>query len=215
MSDLTANQGQVPTTSTTGQAPTANAAQAADAQPQTIDAEYVRRIREEAAQHRTALRQTQEELKALRDAQLSETERAANRLKELETQQQTWQRERQELLTRQEVERQARKLNLVDEEAAYRLLDTASIEYDASGKPSNVDALLAQMAESRPWLKGSAGAQQGASVPTSNASVTNPARPAAGQQGVFTTNQIANRAFYEANREAIMQAAREGRVVEG
>jgi hypothetical protein len=33
--------------------------------------------------------------------------------------------------------------------------------------------------------------------------------------GVFTTSQIADRQFWEANRDAIMQAQREGRIVEG
>ncbi|MCC6727894.1 MAG: hypothetical protein IT208_00985 [Chthonomonadales bacterium] len=63
-----------------------------------------------------------------------------------------WRLEREELLTRLEVERHARRLGLVDEEAAWRLLDAAAVERDAAGRPTNVEALLREMARARPWL---------------------------------------------------------------
>ncbi len=57
-----------------------------------------------------------------------------------------------ETITRMEIERQARKLAIVDEDAAYRLLDAARIEYDAGGNPSNVEALLKDLVKAKPYL---------------------------------------------------------------
>ncbi len=57
-----------------------------------------------------------------------------------------------ETITRMEIERQARRLSIVDEDAAYRLLDAAKLEYDDDGKPANVEALLKDLARAKPYL---------------------------------------------------------------
>ncbi len=69
---------QVPPTGTQGGAP-----QARD-KAETFDAEYVKKLREEAADHRTKKVAAEAELKKLQDAQLSDAEKASKRLAELE-----------------------------------------------------------------------------------------------------------------------------------
>ena len=71
-----------------------------------------------------------------------------------------------------EASRAARALGLVDEEAAVRLLDRSGVELDAAGKPTNLEALLADMARKRPWLAGQ--------PPAPASTAANPALPRPG-----------------------------------
>jgi hypothetical protein len=141
-------------------------------------------------------------------AQMSETDRAKAEAKERGEKLTSAETAlRQERVERQ-IERVARTLNIVDEDAAVRLLDHSKIDYDTDGKPTNVKALLEDLAKSKPYLVGQQQQQQ------SNGSATNPARPANGT-GTFTESQIRDRAFYEANKDAIMAAYNDGRIIKG
>ncbi len=71
-----------------------------------------------------------------------------------------------ETVTRMEIERQARKLGIVDEDAAHRLLDAARIEYDGDGKPANIETLLKDLAKAKPYLVAQASSSTTASVAT-------------------------------------------------
>lgn len=115
------------------------------------------------------------DLDKARKAAMSEDERKAaeasatqERLTTLERETARLQRERQELLVRGAIERQARKMGVVDEEAAYRLLDLAALEYDETGAPKNADKALAELIKARPWLKGQQGAQPVAATSPAN-----------------------------------------------
>ena len=77
------------------------------------------------------------------------------------------------------------------------------VEFDADDKPANIERLLADLAKAKPYLV----------TPTGSAG--SPANPNRGGQPVFTTTQIADRAFYVANRAAIERAYREGRITQG
>lgn len=100
------------------------------------------------------LEQLRKAQKEADDAKLSEQERLQNRVKELEAETAKHAEERRALLVRTAVEREARKLNLVDEEAAFKLLDLGAIEFDDGGTPKNVDKLLKKLAEAKPYLVG-------------------------------------------------------------
>ncbi len=64
--------------------------------------------------------------------------------------------ERARLLeTRLEAERAARRLGLIDEDAVFRLMDAERVEFDEAGRPANVEALVRELAERRPWLRAS------------------------------------------------------------
>jgi len=196
---------------------TQSPAAAAEAQDVSSLPEWAQKVirdeRADAAKHRTKATDRDTlaaELKTFKDAQLSEQQKLEQKAVELEKKaNQTAEELRQERAHR-EVERQARKLNLVDEETALALV-AARIEYDDAGKPTNVEALLTQLAKDKPFLVGADAGSAAAARPVSSA-----ANPNRGAQagGTFTTTQIADRAFYEANRDAIMAAYRDGRIIE-
>src|SRR5262249_26467445 len=54
-----------------------------------------------------------------------------------------------ETRVRIEVERAARKLDAVDEDVVFRLLDTSAIQFDKDGKPTNVAALVEQLVKDK------------------------------------------------------------------
>jgi hypothetical protein len=76
--------------------------------------------------------------------------------------------ERQSLAARLAVERAARRLGIVDEDAAYRLLDASALEAGPDGRPRDIDAALRELMKQRPWLAGES--------PIDSTSVTNPQR---------------------------------------
>jgi len=206
---------------TQGQVPGAGAApEAAQPQPQTagagapsgqepepekFDAEYVRKLRAEAAEYRRRLRELEQAVKQHEEAKLSETERLQRRLAELEKERALWERERQERVLRYETMLAASRLGIVDPEAAYRLLDLSQLEFDEDGRPKNLEKALRELLRARPYLAGS---------PVPAGSPTNPATGVA-RAGVFTTSQIADRRFWEQHREEILRAMAEGRIVPG
>lgn len=168
-------QGQVPN-EIAGQGPDVSgqepqvATQAGETQgqePESFDAEYVRKLRAEAAEYRKRLRDLEAAVKKQEEAKLSETERLQQRLAELEKEQAEWQRERQERTLKYEVMLAAGKLGIVDAEAAYKLLDLSAIEFDEDGNPTNIEKALRGLIAKRPYLAGG-----NASSPT------NPARSA-------------------------------------
>ena len=110
--------------------------------------------------------------------------------------------ERAHLLeTRLHVERAARRMGLVDEDAAFRLLDLDRIEFDAAGQPANIEALMQELLERRPWL--------GAGAFSNRASPTNPSRDG---QRTLTRDAIRRMSPDEinANWDAVAAALRSG-----
>lgn len=192
-----------------GQAPGAEGQESPAAeQPQqgkTFDEDYVKALRTEAAKHRTEKAAVEAELKKLQDAQLSDAERQSKRLTELEALTAQLRSERSELKTRNEVERLARKMGIVDEDAAYRLLDTASLKLDEDGNLTNAEEVLKALVEARPFLV----AQDGGTL-LPNVSPANPGRNPSNRAGRFTQEQIRDPAFFKANEAAIDAAYRAG-----
>jgi hypothetical protein len=112
-----------------------------------------RKAREEAAATRRKLREAEDELKKLRESQLTVDERReAERSKALK-QAEDAQRRAQEAELKLQVALKANKLNLVDPEAAVSLLPRNQLEYDDTGAVLNLDELLEELLEARPWLK--------------------------------------------------------------
>ncbi len=160
-----------------------------------------------AAEHSTAAQR----LQALEDANKTDAQKLADAHKAAEDRANAAELRAKETSLRLDVERTARKLGVVDEDAAFRLLDTSKVEYDTSGRPTNVEALLGDLTKAKPYLV--------APTPADNATATrgsNPARTRPGTVGgTFTESQIADPTFYRANREAIISAAAQGRIVKG
>lgn len=143
-----------------------------------FDAEYVRKLRAEAAEYRKRLRELEQTVKQHEEAKLSESERLQKRLAELEREQAAYQRERQERTLKYETMLAASRLGIVDPDAAYKLLDLAGIEFDEDGTPRNIEAALKELLKAKPYL-----AAQPAAI---SGSPTNPARTGAGANDAFT-----------------------------
>lgn len=155
---ITPSDPQTPTTSETPAAPSGDPQSPADAQIRNPEA-Y--KHAQEAARYRTEnkalaakVAEYEAAKRAAEEAQMSELEKAQRRLSEYQQQEAEWQMERQQWRIAQSVQMHAARLGIVDVDAASRLLDTAALEYDESGQPTNAEALLAAMLEQRPWLRG-------------------------------------------------------------
>lgn len=178
-------------------------AQAAEEQ-ERFDAEYVRKLRAEAAEYRKRLRELEGKVKADEEAKLTEQERLQKRLAELERKETEYQMALQARTLEYEVKLRAAQLGIVDPDAAYRLLDLKQIEFDEDGRPANLDKVLKALITAKPYLVGGGG----------QVSPTNPAQGRVSGQQVFTRSQLRDPKFFAANRDAIMQALREGRILE-
>lgn len=100
-------------------------------------------------------------------AESSETERLASRVADLERQlTERVQREQEQSLRLASIT-SAQKLGYRNPDLAYRLLDTAAVEFGDDGAPVNVDAMLSALAKSDPYLlthTDFGGGQRGASA---------------------------------------------------
>jgi hypothetical protein len=176
----------------------------AQAAEERFDAEYVRKLRAEAAEYRKRLRELESKVKAEEESKLSEQERLQRRLAELERKETEYQLALQARTLEYEVKLNAARLGVIDPEVAYRLLDLKQIEFDEDGKPINLEKVLRELIVKKPYLVSS-----GAS-----SSPTNPAQGRVSGQQVFTRSQLRDPNFYATHRDAIMQALREGRILE-
>jgi hypothetical protein len=137
--------------------PSTGPAQAAAADAQAANAEELaqekdRKLDTENRSLRQRLAAAEKRVQEHEDAKLSEQDRLQKRATELEQQVQQAQAAERTLRTRLAVERQARAMRLVDEDAAYRLLDQAAITYGDDGEPTNVPDLLKALVKARPYL---------------------------------------------------------------
>jgi chromosome segregation ATPase len=178
------------------QAAEAAAHDAQEADDERFDAAYVRRLRAEAAEYRRKLRELERELKQRDEEKMTETERMRLRLSELEKE-----LTQRELLIREHTLRyetmlRARELGIIDPDAAYRLLDLAEVEYDESGRPTNIERLLRELVRKRPYLAGN------------SASATNPSRTTISLEDALKSGDLeaVNRAF-----EAVLRATQNTR----
>lgn len=140
--------------------------------------------REELDRHRKKLsvyEKTEKEAeaakKAAEEAQLSEVERVKKQYSELQSQHDTYTRQMQERVVRYEIENQARGLNIIDPDAAVRLLDWSELEFAEDGTPTNAQKLLEKLVKSKPYLAPQTQTQQAVGTPQT-AQPTPPARAA-------------------------------------
>lgn len=174
------------------------------AEEERFDTEYVRKLRAEAADYRKRLRELEGKVKAEEEAKMTEQEKLQKRLAELERKETEYQQSLQARTLEYEVKLHAARLGVVDPEVAYRLLDLKLIEFDEDGKPVNLEKVLKELITKKPYLAGGGG----------SVSPTNPAQGRVSGQLVFTRSQLRDPKFFAANREAILQAMREGRIQE-
>jgi hypothetical protein len=169
-----------------------------------FDADYVRKLRAEAADYRKRLRELEGKVKMDEEAKMTEQEKLQKRLAELERKEAEYQQTLQARTLEYEVKLQASQLG-IDPDVAYRLIEPKQVEYDDDGKPTNIPKILKELAAKKPYLVASGGVMP---------SPTNPAQGRISGQQVFTRSQLRDQKFFAANRDAIMQAMREGRITE-
>lgn len=127
----------------------------------TFSADYVEALRTESAKYRTELRDIQgrfktieEELTGLKKGQQTDEEKRAAELKAAQDRAEAAEQRVRATATRAAVEREARKLEIIDEDVAYRLLDHDKIEYDADGVPMNLETMLKDLVKVKTFLVG-------------------------------------------------------------
>lgn len=137
---------------------------------ETISLDEARKLRSEASNLRKRLKEFEAlntELKTFREqteaAKLSDQEKQALAQKKIEQQLSDFQSQNSDLLRQlqearinNEVYKNASKLNIIDIDAASKLIDASRIDYDESGNPTNIDSLLKELVKARPWLAGKA-----------------------------------------------------------
>jgi len=171
-----------------------------DQQGDSEFADYIKQLRQEAANYRKKLREA-EQLLTERDTQF-QAERAAIEKKVSETERKLIDAERahKERVIEYEAKLLAVQRGVVDPDAAYKLLDLAKVGLGDDGKPVGLDDALNELIKAKPYLL----SRTGAPAPAAG----NPPR-----MGTITAAQLRDRKFYEEHRDEIMQAMREGRIV--
>lgn len=199
-------------------------AQAQQTQEEVFDAARAKALIDKLRPFEAQAKQTAKErdqlaarLKDIEDAAKTDAERRQERLDALEKQQQAWAQERQSLLRENAITLHLASAECKDPEWLQDKLAKAELELDEAGKPTSasVTATIADLRKAHPELFGpKAGANGAQAAPTmpSSGSPTNPARTQA-NSGVFTTTQIRDHAFYKAHEKEILQAQREGRII--
>lgn len=139
-----------------------NAGTAATDDVKTFDAEYVARLRQEAAGHRTKHKDAEARAVAA-EAKIAAHEAAQlTDIQRLEAERNTY-ADQAKKLGEQSAQRAldyeavvlANKLNIVDPDVAVKLLDRSTVEWDdATGRPTNLQSLLEALLEAKPFLKG-------------------------------------------------------------
>jgi len=142
-------------------------------------------------------------------AKLTDAEKIAARLADAEKRASDAEGRSRDTGTRIAVERAARKLNFVDEDDAYRLLDATKIEFDkTTGLPTNVDAILEALAKAKPHLIAADNA-----TAVTGGSAANAARPRNAPGGNIDLRGMTPEEFTK-RRAEIHQAARDGRITQ-
>ena len=167
-----------------------------------FDDTYVAKLRQESAGYRNKLRDTEQQLAELRQAQMSDEERREARLTELASQNQALEGQVKAARLEAAVTAAAGRLDIVDPDAAVRLLDLTGVTYGEDGAPENIDTLLNGLLEARPYLRRPDPAP---SVPQAG-SPANPAKPTP-QGATLTRDDLAR-----LSPEQIMAAEKDGQL---
>jgi hypothetical protein len=116
-----------------------------------------RELRRENAGYRERVRLAEEAERTRQQAEMTELQRAQTRLAEVEKEREAERQALQVERLKVRVEAEATKLGFANPEDAFRLLDQASVKLDKSGVPENVEPLLRELLQSRPYLLGRPG----------------------------------------------------------
>lgn len=126
------------------------------AEPKTYDEGYIKELRSEAAGYRVErneLRKTVEDLaskvKGFEDGNKSEMEKQIERTAKAERALADKDREMGDMLTQSRIVSMASRMNIVDPEAAYKLVDLSSVDVE---DPKSVEKALQGLVKRKPYL---------------------------------------------------------------
>lgn len=129
--------------------PVAPVVEASEEEPKVFDAEYVKKLREEAAKHRTEKQKVAEEraalearLKEYEDAKLSVEEKAARDFQEAVSKASLFQQKAVESDLRYQLALAAKDAGITDLRAAVKLADRELIQTDENGNISNINDVV-------------------------------------------------------------------------
>ncbi|HZT61000.1 MAG TPA: hypothetical protein VFA21_20515 [Pyrinomonadaceae bacterium] len=204
MADANAQAATTPTdTTTTGQQPQAGGdgttpqTPAVEGDDQTLSLEEARKLRRENQTLRTRATTAEGKVKEFETAQLSESDRLKKEADD----------------ARREADaakREARNDRIAAVAARLKFADPEDARHFVADDADDIEAALKDVLKKKPYLAASDATAQTRATPTSP---TSPARSATNSV-TFTKAQIADRKFWTENRDAIMQAMREGRIVD-
>jgi TolA-binding protein len=126
------------------------------------ESEEIRSLRRESQSLRRRLREAEAKVSEHEQAQLSEQEKVARERDEAAAEAERLRSAIKESNLRSEVVAQAAKLGFKNPQIAARALEPDSIEWEED-RPTNIGALLQDLARQEPYLLGSAGAPSGGS----------------------------------------------------
>lgn len=142
-----------------GQEPQPAPQDGGEPEPKTFDAEYVKKLRGEAAQFRTSNKQLEQRLKELEEAdqkrqreKLDDTERLKLELQETQAQLAESGRIANERALRHAVTLAAMKAEFNDPEDAWRMVDQASLELTEAGDVKGADEAIKGLVKAKPYL---------------------------------------------------------------
>lgn len=102
---------------------------------------------------RKRMREAEAKVREYEEAQLSEQEKQQRRLAELEERAKGYEARLRESSLNLSVASEAARLNIIDPDAAVKLLDASTLEYDdESNSWVGIDEALSALIEERPWL---------------------------------------------------------------
>ena len=130
----------------------AGAQVASDEAGEAISLDEARKLRREAQTLRKRLADYEGREQQAQAAALTEAEKLQKRVAELETTQAAALREHQEKIVRYEVMLKAASLGVIDPDAAVKLLDWATLEFDEDGTPTNLEKALRDLLKAKPYL---------------------------------------------------------------
>lgn len=154
-------QGQAPTqTQQSGQNQQQYDEPAADDDDEAWDPERaratIRRLREqerEAKRLRQITNEQQQKLRQWEDQQKTDMQRMQDRLAEAEREREQAVAQARESTLRMAVAQEAGRLDIIDPDAAYKLMDMSYVQIDDSGYVSGVEDALKELIKLRPFLK--------------------------------------------------------------
>ncbi len=183
--------------------------QAGDPANESISLSEAKKLRKEAKALRERLSEAEEARKKLEQAQMTDAEKTAAELKETSAKLEKLQGQHQSDITHYAVALASQKLGVVDPEVVARLIDPAELQYDKEGLPTNVEKLVAELIEEKPYLKATTGTQA-TPPPTSAGAVTNPATQATGSPNSAAATRPGNFDEYLKNKDLIWRSIQDG-----